>query len=97
MARERVQTRCDPDTVAAIEKYAEQADISESEAVRRLLRRGIEHTPDVEGYAVAAYPGTDESDAVDLLAGDSGVVTQDDLLPVVQILLLLAILGVLLL
>lgn len=97
MSRERVQTRCDPDTVAAIEKYAEQAEISESEAVRRLLRRGVDHTPDLEGYSVAAYPGTDESDAVDLLAADSGTITQEHIPTIIQILLLLAILGVLLL
>ena len=46
MARERVQTRADADTVAEIEKYQEEKNISESEAVRRLLRAGL----DVKGY-----------------------------------------------
>jgi hypothetical protein len=46
MARERVQTRCDGDTADAIEQYGDDREISESEAVRRLLRIGL----DAEGY-----------------------------------------------
>lgn len=54
MPRERVQTRADADTVAALEAYAEETDISRSEAVRRLLRTGLaEH-----GHGVAAADGS---------------------------------------
>jgi hypothetical protein len=48
MARERVQTRADADTVSAIEEYAEEKEISESEAVRRLIRSGLS----LHGYEV---------------------------------------------
>lgn len=60
MARELVQARADPDTVDAIEEYAEERDISRSEAIRRLLRAGVEAQNDEEetlfelgGYSVA--------------------------------------------
>jgi len=41
MARELVQARADADTVDGIEEYAEERDISRSEAIRRLLRAGL--------------------------------------------------------
>ena len=41
MARDRLQTRCDPDTIEEVEKYAADKEISESEAVRRLIRTGL--------------------------------------------------------
>ena len=41
MSRERVQTRADPDTVEALEKYSEDVGVSKSEAVRRMLREGL--------------------------------------------------------
>jgi len=46
MARERIQTRDDADVKAAVEQYADDADVSEAEAVRRLVRTGLA----VEGY-----------------------------------------------
>jgi len=41
MARERIQTRADADTLSQVEQYAEDREISESEAVRRLVRTGL--------------------------------------------------------
>lgn len=41
MARERIQTRADADTLEQVEQYAEEMDISYSEAVRRLVRTGL--------------------------------------------------------
>ena len=41
MARERIQTRADADTLNQVEQYAEDREISESEAVRRLVRAGL--------------------------------------------------------
>jgi len=42
MGRERVQTRADPDTYKKIVEYQEERGLSHSEAVRRLLRAGIQ-------------------------------------------------------
>ena len=41
MARERIQTRADADTLEQVEQYAEDKDISYSEAIRRLVRTGL--------------------------------------------------------
>jgi len=41
MARERIQTRADADTLEQVEQYADEKDISYSEAVRRLVRTGL--------------------------------------------------------
>ena len=49
MAREKLQTRADPDTVKDVRSYAEEKGISEAEAVRRLLRAGIEAEAHVMG------------------------------------------------
>lgn len=56
MPRELVQARADPDTVQGIEDYADERDISQSEAIRRLLREGLEadeEDDEPEEYAVA--------------------------------------------
>ncbi|WP_435187003.1 hypothetical protein [Halobellus sp. EA9] len=57
MSRERVQTRCDPDTIEQIERFTDEKEISESEAVRRLVRTGLiqkgYREPDTSGLAVA--------------------------------------------
>ncbi len=66
MARQRVQTRCDDDTVAAIDEYREAGDtpdISEAEAVRRLLRAGLA----AKGHPVAGY-----SDSIVVRARQAG-------------------------
>lgn len=53
MARERVQTRCDPATVEQIEDYADEIDESKSESVRQLIRAGLAD----RGYQIAAADG----------------------------------------
>lgn len=53
MPREQVQARADSDTVRAMEEYAEERDITRSEAIRRLLRQSLAQ----EGYGVAAADG----------------------------------------
>lgn len=42
MKREQLQARCDPDTVEAVKEYQDEKDITKSEAVRRLIRTGLE-------------------------------------------------------
>jgi len=46
MKREQLQARCDPDTVDDVKAYQEAKGISKSEAVRRLIRTGIEAKAD---------------------------------------------------
>jgi hypothetical protein len=64
MARERIQTRADADTLEQVEEYAEEKDISYSEAVRRLVRTGLiqkgyrEAEGDGDELAVANYNQT---------------------------------------
>jgi hypothetical protein len=53
MGKSRVQTRVDPDTEASITEYAEEREIGNSEAVRRLIRTGLA----AEGYPVATADG----------------------------------------
>jgi len=53
MARELVQTRADGDTVEALEEFAEESDITRSEAIRRLLRSGLAQ----QGHPVKATDG----------------------------------------
>jgi antitoxin component of RelBE/YafQ-DinJ toxin-antitoxin module len=53
MARKLIQTRADEDTVDALEAYADDADITRSEAIRRAVRS---HLAD-KGYPVAAADG----------------------------------------
>ena len=54
MARELVQTRADGDTVEALEEFAEESDITRSEAIRRLLRSGLAQ----QGHPVKAADGS---------------------------------------
>lgn len=41
MSRELMQARFDADTVEELEQYAEDTDISRSEALRRAVREGV--------------------------------------------------------
>lgn len=99
MARELLQARFDADTVETVENYADEKEISRSEAMRRLLRTGaeteIENNDDTDEKAVAAYPGTDTSDASGLLNRDSGVINESHLFDLIQVALLIVILAVL--
>jgi hypothetical protein len=56
MARERIQTRADADTLEQVEQYADDKDISYSEAVRRLVRTGLIE----KGYREAEIDGDGE-------------------------------------
>ena len=73
MTRKRVQTRADADTVESLEAYADETDISESEAVRRLLRTGLaEH-----GHPVAAADGAGQlADRLDRLEAEQQRATE---------------------
>ena len=42
MARELMQARYDADTVEEVEQYANEKEVSRSEALRRLTRTGLE-------------------------------------------------------
>mgnify|MGYP002761367437 FL=1 len=46
MKREQLQARCDPDTVDDVKAYQEAKGITKSEAVRRLIREGLEAKAD---------------------------------------------------
>jgi len=46
MPREQLQARCDPDTIDEVQQLADEKGISKSEAVRRLIREGIEAKAD---------------------------------------------------
>jgi transposase len=59
MARERIQTRADADTLEQVEQYAEDKDISYSEAVRRLVRTGLIE----KGYREAEAGGDELAEA----------------------------------
>jgi hypothetical protein len=59
--KERYQTRLDPDDAAAVDEFAEEREIGESEAVRRLIRAGIEAEAEnvvVQRQASARFIGT---------------------------------------
>jgi hypothetical protein len=46
MPREQLQARCDPDTIDEVQQLADEKGISKSEAVRRLIRTGLEAKAD---------------------------------------------------
>jgi antitoxin component of RelBE/YafQ-DinJ toxin-antitoxin module len=56
MARDKAQTRIDPDTGEALDDYCEDIGISQSEVIRRAIRRYLTD----EGYPVAAADGAGE-------------------------------------
>ena len=53
MGRKKVQTRADPDTVEALTDYADDHELSQSEAVRRMIRAGLS----ANDYEIAAADG----------------------------------------
>lgn len=55
MARELVQARADADTIEAIDQYAEEREISRSEAIRRLLREGVKAQEQEELFELGGY------------------------------------------
>ena len=71
MARERIQTRADADTLEQVEQYAEDKDISYSEAVRRLVRTGLIE----KGYREAEADGDGMAEArINETARQSGTI-----------------------
>lgn len=54
----RLQTRAENDTAAAVEAYADDHDIGESEAVRRLIRAGLIEQGHADEIGVASGRGT---------------------------------------
>jgi len=53
MGRKRLQTRADADTADAVEDYADDHDLTQSEAVRRMIRSGLTQ----HGYEIATADG----------------------------------------
>ena len=49
--RQRVQTRCDPETIDALHEYIDENEVSQAEAVRRLIRVGLH----IHGYEIKEY------------------------------------------
>ena len=67
MARELIQTRADGDTVEALEEFAEESDITRSEAIRRLVRSGLAQ----QGHPVKAADGSGQlTDRLDRLEAE---------------------------
>lgn len=67
MARELIQTRADGDTIEALEEFAEETDITRSEAIRRLVRSGLAQ----QGHPVKAADGAGQlSDRLDHLEAE---------------------------
>lgn len=53
MGKSRVQTRVEPDTQEKIDEYAEERNVGDAEALRRLIRTGLA----AEGHPVTAADG----------------------------------------
>jgi len=53
MPKEPITTRLDPDIKSEVENYAEDRDIGQTEAARRLIRAGLT----AEGHPIAATDG----------------------------------------
>lgn len=66
--KDRVQTRLDPDDIRRVEDYRRDHDITESEAIRRLIQRGLLD----EGYTESA-PGASGSVRDDLQEINQGI------------------------
>ena len=68
--RERVQTRCDPETIDALQEYIDEHDVSQAEAVRRLIRVGLH----IHGYQIKEYEQAIEHQRARLSAYLAGAV-----------------------
>lgn len=66
MPRKQLQARFDADVVDAVEGYANDHDISRSEAMRRMLRSGLSQN----GYQVAVADGVGTATEIDALRDD---------------------------
>ena len=71
MGKERLPLRVDPETKDALSEYADEQDVSNSEAGRRMLRAGLSQS----GYEVAVADGMGTGQ-LNELAGQLGKVEQ---------------------
>ncbi|CCC41971.1 hypothetical protein [Haloquadratum walsbyi] len=60
MVRQQYQTRLDADDARRVEEYQDEHNISEAEAMRRLVRRGLDHTDDDEASVENIQDDLDE-------------------------------------
>lgn len=66
MPRKQLQARFDPDVVESVEDYADDHDISRSEAMRRMLRAGLS----ANDYQVPVADGIGTGDDLEALRDD---------------------------
>jgi hypothetical protein len=66
MGKERLSLRVDPETKDAINEYAEERDVSKSEAGRRMLRSGLSSS----GYEIAVADGVGAVGEIEKLRND---------------------------
>lgn len=71
--KEQIHTRVDPDMKNQISEYQGDRDVTQSEAVRRLLQRGLAE----EGYPVSAADGGTIRDELGELDSNLGEVRND--------------------
>jgi len=64
MAKEPLTTRLDADTKREVEHYADEHEIGQTEAARRLIRTGLAE----EGHPVAAADGSGKHNLLETLA-----------------------------
>lgn len=63
MAKERYQTRLPEDKAKEVDEYKENRGISDAEAVRRLVLRGLDSSPQTAAQQPAAQPAEAETPA----------------------------------
>lgn len=68
--RQRYQTRLDPDDAAAVDEYQEKHDISQAEAVRRLIQDGLESAGENDDEPTRAEIAADLREIEDELSTD---------------------------
>ena len=68
MGRSKIQTRADADTKDALDEYAEKHDLTQSEAVRSMIRAGLSQ----HGYEIATADGgtANVADQIDTLQSE---------------------------
>jgi hypothetical protein len=63
VAREKYQTRLDPDDARAVDDFADEREVSTSEALRRLVQTGLDHHDDPTEAVIA--DGGETADRLD--------------------------------
>jgi len=72
MGKERLSLRVDPETKDAISEYADERDVSKSEAGRRMIRAGLSQN----GYNIAAADGVGTVGEIEKLRDELGEMEQ---------------------